>query len=78
MKSNPALQLEIITPEMPERGCQLSLLTGENGKTLFDYMTSHGVVADWRNPNVIRMAPVGLYNNFEDIYQFGQILQSFK
>ncbi len=75
--SNPLIQLEIITPEMPERGCQLSLLTGENGKSLFDHLTQNGVVADWRHPNVIRMAPVALYNTFEDIYQFGQILQSY-
>jgi kynureninase len=78
LETNPSIQLEIITPEAPERGCQLSLLTGDNGKALFDYMTSKGVIADWRNPNVIRMAPVGLYNSFEDIYQYGQILQSYQ
>jgi len=78
LKTNTNLQLEIITPEMPERGCQLSLLTGENGKSLFDYLTQNGVIADWRHPNVIRMAPVALYNSYEDIFQFGQILQSYK
>jgi kynureninase len=53
------------------------MLTGENGKALFDHITQAGVIADWRNPNVIRMAPVALYNRFEDIYRLGQILASF-
>ncbi len=74
-RTNDALSFEIITPE--ERGCQLSVLTGENGKALFDHLTKHGVIADWREPNVIRMAPVPLYNSFEDIYRFGQILADF-
>ncbi len=75
---NSDLKLEIITPKAPERACQISMLTNENGKALFDFLTLNGVIADWRNPNVIRMAPVPLYNSFEDIYHFGQILQSFK
>lgn len=74
-KANSKLQFEIITPE--ERGCQLSVLTGENGKDIFDHLTKHGVIADWREPNVIRMAPVPMYNSFGDIYRFGQILKSF-
>lgn len=78
IKNNVHLKLEIITPQAPERGCQISMLTNENGKVLFDYLTENGVIADWRNPNVIRMAPVPLYNSFEDVFQFGQILQSFK
>lgn len=78
LEINKDLKLDIITPAAPERGCQISMLTNENGKALFDYLTANGVIADWRNPNVIRMAPVPLYNSFEDIYQFGQILQSFK
>ena len=76
--ANTSLELNIITPQAPERGCQISVLTGDNGKQLFDFLTQNGVIADWRNPNVIRMAPVPLYNSFEDIYRFGQILQSFK
>ncbi len=72
---NDKLSFQIITPE--ERGCQLSVLTGDNGKELFDYLTEHGIIADWREPNVIRMAPVPFYNSFEDIYKFGQILKSF-
>jgi kynureninase len=74
-KENAKLEFEIITPE--ERGCQISALTGSNGKKLFDYMTKHGVISDWREPNVIRMAPVPLYNSFEDIQRLGVIMKSF-
>ncbi len=76
-KNNKFLDLEIITPAAPERGCQISILTGDNGKSVFDHLTQHGVIADWRNPNVIRMAPVGLYNTFEDVYKLGQILSDY-
>src|SRR5690606_4242768 len=66
IQNNSNLVLNIITPKFPERACQLSILTDENGKELFDYLTQNGVIADWRNPNVIRMAPVPMYNSFED------------
>lgn len=56
-----------------ERGCQLSLHTGPEGKNIFTYLSENGVVADWREPGVIRFAPVPLYNSFEDIYRFGEI-----
>ncbi|MBI1307565.1 MAG: kynureninase [Bacteroidetes bacterium] len=75
VRSNPKLSFTIITPE--DRGCQLSVLTGENGKSLFDHLTENGIIADWREPNVIRMAPVPLYNSFEDIHRFGEVLKSF-
>lgn len=74
-ENNPKLEFEIITPE--ERSCQLSILTNENGKKLFDYLTSNDVIADWREPNVIRLAPVPLYNSFEDIFELGQLMKSF-
>lgn len=68
--------LEIITPRTPaDRGCQLSLLIHKGGKAVFDYWYSHGVVGDWRNPNVIRLAPTPLYNSFLDVYRFGKILE---
>ncbi|MFN0216737.1 MAG: kynureninase [Saprospiraceae bacterium] len=68
-----------ITPSNPsERGCQISLLTDERGKEIFDFLSNHGVVADWREPNVIRFAPVPLYNSFEDIWQVGQLIKGFK
>lgn len=67
--------LEVITPNDPmQRGCQLSILAHGHGKALFNRITERGVVTDWREPNVIRMAPVPLYNSFEDVYRFGQIL----
>ena len=68
--------LEIITPlNHAERGCQLSVLAHGFGRKLFDAITEEGVVADWREPNVIRMAPVPLYNSFEDVFRFGQVLE---
>ena len=68
--------LEIITPSTPEeRGCQLSLLVNKNGKSIFDKLTENGIVADWREPNVIRVAPVPLYNTFNDVYRFVEILK---
>lgn len=68
--------LEIITPESPsERGCQLSLLIHKGGKAVFDAWYKEGVVGDWRNPNVIRIAPTPMYNSFLDVYRFGTILE---
>lgn len=69
--------LEIITPlnSSITNGCQLSIVAHGNGKALFQKLTSKGVIADWREPNVIRIAPVPLYNSFEDAYRFGEILQ---
>ncbi|MFN0013753.1 MAG: kynureninase [Saprospiraceae bacterium] len=65
----------IITPRDPAaRGCQVSALTDSRGKALFDRMTDNGVLADWREPNVIRFAPVPLYNSFEDVWRLGQLL----
>ncbi len=70
-------RLQIITPKNPEeRGCQLSLIAEQNGKQIFEQLTKSGVVADWREPNVIRVAPVPLYNIFEDVFRVGQILNS--
>ncbi|WP_417363567.1 kynureninase [Galbibacter sp.] len=66
--------LEVITPK--DRGCQLSLLVHGKGRELFDYFMENGVVVDWREPNVIRLAPVPFYNSFEDLYEFGQILEA--
>lgn len=69
------LGLEIITPSsVDERGCQLSLLTKKNGKDLFKKLQENGVIADWREPNVIRIAPVPMYNTFEDCFRFVEIL----
>jgi kynureninase len=66
---------EIITPRNEaEHGCQISLLTDSNGKQIFDELTKQGVITDWREPNVIRIAPVPLYNSFEDVWKFGNVV----
>lgn len=64
----------IITPAAEEeRGCQLSLVVEKNGRRVFDALTESGVVCDWREPDCIRIAPVPLYNSFEDVLKFSQI-----
>lgn len=64
---------EVITPE--DRGCQLSVFLHGEGKAIFDYLMKNGVIIDWREPNVIRLAPAPLYCSYEDMYRFGQILK---
>ncbi len=67
---------EIITPTDPaERASQLSVFLHGEGRALFNYLMKHGVITDWREPNVIRLAPVPLYCSYEDMYHFGQILK---
>jgi kynureninase len=68
--------IEIITPN-DDKGCQISILMLEKGKEVFDALKQQGVIADWREPNVIRVAPVPLYNSFEDVYRFGEIIKTF-
>ncbi|HRP61359.1 MAG TPA: kynureninase, partial [Vicingus sp.] len=69
--------LEIITPRnWNERGCQVSIVAHGYGKNLFNKLLDKGVITDWREPNVIRLAPVPLYNSFTDIYKFGEILKN--
>ncbi len=67
--------IEVITPaNESERGCQVSMLMLKRGREIFDELTKQGVIADWREPNVIRVAPVPLYNSFEDVYRFGLLV----
>jgi kynureninase len=77
-KADPEGKLfKIITPSDPQqRGCQLSLLMLHDGRSIFDHLSSNGVIADWREPNVIRFAPVPLYNSFEDVYRVSQLVPS--
>ena len=67
-------RIEIITPE--ERGCQISIRVKNGNKELFEKIIAQGVVADWREPDVIRIAPVPLYNSFSDVFHFYNILKS--
>ncbi|MFN4972123.1 MAG: kynureninase [Bacteroidota bacterium] len=70
--------LTIITPSNPaERGCQLSVIVKQNGKHLFDYLVDNNILPDWREPDVIRMSPVPMYNTFEEVYSIGEILKSY-
>lgn len=69
--------IEILTPKKDdEHGCQVSMLMLERGKEVFNELIKRGVIADWREPNVIRVAPVPLYNRFMDVYKFGEIISS--
>ncbi len=64
----------ILTPsDKRARGCQLSIYMKQQGKKVFDALTKAGVIADWREPSVIRVAPVPLYNTFEEVYRFAKI-----
>jgi kynureninase len=71
-------QVELITPREPAaRGCQLSVrIAGANrrGRRVLERLTELGVICDWREPDVIRVAPVPLYNRFEDVFRFGELL----
>ncbi len=68
--------LKIITPSNPdERGCQLSIVMEKDGKNTFNKLTENGIIADWREPDVIRIAPVPLYNSFEDVWRFAKIME---
>lgn len=69
----PETKFEIITPS--ERACQLSVYLHGQGKSLFEYLMLAGVITDWREPNVIRLAPAPFYCSYKDMYNFGQILK---
>ena len=69
-------RISVITPSDPrQRGCQLSIRVKDSEKSLFDAITSRGVFADWREPDVIRVAPVPLYNSFNDVFRFTETLK---
>ena len=77
-KVNKALgveQYKIITPKpVKDRGAQLSIIAQHNGKQIFDGLMANYVLGDWREPDVIRLSAVPLYNTFEDVYLAGQAL----
>lgn len=76
-KDKQAAPYQLITPRDPERrGAQLSIQVQSNGKELFDQLLQHNVIADWREPDVIRVAPVPLYNTYEEVFKFAEILEA--
>ena len=69
-------RISIITPSEPTaRGCQLSVRVAGGDRSLHERIVAKGVVADWREPDVIRVAPVPLYNSFADVFRFSEILK---
>ncbi len=72
------LPFEVITPKDPEqRGAQLSLFFPENGKAIQTRMMENGIICDYREPGVIRLAPAPLYCSYSDVYRFYEVLQTF-
>ncbi len=70
--------LEVVTPrEQASRGCQLSLRAARSSAELFKSLRAAGVVADYRKPDVIRVAPVPLYNSFHDVWRFGRAVSAW-
>jgi len=70
-------RIKIITPSNPkERGCQLSIQVKNADKSLHQKLTENHIITDWREPDVIRCAPVPMYNSFEDVYQMVESLSS--
>ena len=73
--------LQIVTPASPQqRGCQLSLRViggRERGRALFEHLGAHGVLGDWREPDVIRISPVPLYNSFADVLRFARTVKEW-
>jgi kynureninase len=75
-QSSSRQAIEFITPRNEnERGCQVSMLVNQRGKEIFNQLAERGIMADWREPDVIRIAPVPLYNTFQEIWTFGNIMQ---
>jgi kynureninase len=68
--------VKILTPKEPEsRGAMLCLYAEKNGRQLFQKLQKRGVICDWREPHVIRVAPVPLYNEFSDVYRFYEAIR---
>ena len=68
-------QYQVITPDTAaDRGAQVSIIAKQNGKAVFQELVANNVLGDWREPNVIRLSPVPLYNSFEDVFTTGTLL----
>jgi kynureninase len=71
----PAGRFEVVTPRDPtQRGSQLSLLVHDRPRELVHALEQAGVVCDFREPNVVRVAPVPLYNTYQDVWTFADVL----
>jgi kynureninase len=69
-------RISVVTPDDPaQRGCQLSIRVKEADRRLFNAICENGVSADWREPDVMRVAPVPLYNSYTDVFRFSQALE---
>jgi kynureninase len=69
----PSHPIKIITPE--SKGCQVSMLIKENARRVFEQLRQNEIFADWREPGVIRVAPVPLYNSFDEVFNFVQVIK---
>ena len=79
LNQNGSNRFTVITPKSPdERGCQLSILAHQHPKELHNELIAAGVKCDFREPNVIRVAPTPLYNTFHEVWHFAQILAAHK
>ena len=75
----PSELFSVITPSQPnDRGCQLSILVHEHPKELFRKLEAAGVKTDFREPNVIRVAPTPLYNTFHEVWRFGELMAAHR
>ena len=73
----PAASISMITPREPrQRGSQISINVAGRERQLYDDLLAQGVIADFREPCIIRIAPVPLYNSFEDVFTFGKVMRS--
>ncbi len=67
---------EITTPFLNHNNDMISIFVKKNGKLIFDGLGDHGIMTDWREPDVIRVAPIPFYNNFEEIHRFAEIFKN--
>lgn len=75
-RAQPEQIIELLTPRGDgEKGNQVSMFMHQKGREIFTGLGENGIFADWREPNVIRIAPAPLYNTFEEVWKFGQVMQ---
>jgi kynureninase len=73
MNQTISRELSIITPGEPDqRGAQLSIRIDQDGRALCERLAQEGVIGDWREPEIFRVAPVPLYNSFHDVFRFAR------